>query len=155
VDKKELLRRLNETYQQSLDTLASADPTQVVYEEYGWRVKDIVAHVATWDGESLRSLHAFRRNVEYSIPNFTDVDDFNGYAATARMDEPFEQILEDWDATIKWMRIIINAMTPENLADEMTHPSGKRGGVGELIAEIIEHQAGHMNDIRAALVKPQ
>lgn len=154
MDKKELLRRLNETYQQSLDTLASADPFLVVYEEYGWRVKDIVAHIATWDAESLRSLHAYRRSVEYSIPNFAGTDDFNAYAATARMDEPLVQILEDWDATIKWLRININAMTPENLADEMMHPSGKYGGVGELIAEIIEHQAEHMDEVRAVLVKP-
>lgn len=154
MEKAELLRRLNKTYEQTLETLESADPLQVVYEEHGWRVKDIVAHVATWDAESLRSLHAYRRNVEYSIPNFTETDDFNAYAATARMDEPYDQILADWDATIKWLRIIVNAMTPENLADEMTHPSGKRGGVGELIDEIITHQAEHLDDIRAALKQP-
>jgi hypothetical protein len=127
---------------------------QVVYEAYGWRIKDIVAHVATWDAEALRSLHAFRRSVEYRIPNFAGTDDFNAYAATARMDEPFEQILADWDATIKWLRIIINAMTPENLAAEMTYPSGRRGNVGALLEEIIEHHAEHLDDVRAALVKP-
>ncbi len=154
MDKAELLRRLDETYQQSLATLANADPQQVVYEEYGWRVKDIVAHVATWDAEALRSLHAYRRNTEYSIPNFTDTDDFNAYAASARMDEPFEQILADWDATIKWLRIQLNAMTPEALADTMTHPSGQRGTVGGLLQELAEHQAGHLDDIRAAMSKP-
>jgi hypothetical protein len=154
VDKKEILRRLDETYSQSLATLANADPQQVVYEETGWRVKDIVAHVATWDAETLRSLHAYRRNTVYSIPNYAGVDDFNAYAATARMDEPVEQIYADWDATIKWIRIIINAVTPDDLAAEMTYPSGRRGIVGSLLQEVYEHQAMHFDDIRAAMPKP-
>ena len=150
MEKKELLRHLNETYQQSLVLLPTVDPFQVVYEETGWRMKDIVAHVATWDAETLRSLHAFRRGGEYIIPNYVGADDFNGYAATVRMDEPFAQILADWDATRRWMLIIFNAMRDDDFSAEMTYPSGRRGSVRDLVQEIFEHEAEHMEQIRAA-----
>jgi hypothetical protein len=150
MEKKELLRHLNETYQQSLALLQTVDPLRVVYEETGWRVKDIVGHVATWDAETLRSLHAFRRGGAYTIPNYVGADDFNGYAATARMDEPFAQILADWDATRRWMLIIFNAMSDDDFSAEMTYPDGERGSIRLLVQSIFEHEAEHMEQIRAA-----
>ena len=151
MEKSELLRHLKETYQRALETLQTADPEQVIYEESGWRVKDIIAHVATWDTETLHSLHAFRRGGEYHIADYTNADDFNAYAAHVRMDEPTEQIYAGWDATVKWLQIIVGALTPEELSAEMTYPSGKRGQVAVLIQEIYEHQDEHLNHIRTAL----
>lgn len=150
MEKSEMLRRLDVAPVRT--QLDDVDPERVIYEESGWRVKDIIAHVATWDAETLRSLHAFRRGTEYKIPSYVDDDDFNAYAATARMDESYEQIFADWDATRRWMRILINAMTPEDFAAEMTYPSGERGQVGRLLQEIFEHQDEHLDDIHRALI---
>ena len=148
--KTELLRQLDQTHQEMLDLLETVDPFQVIYEETGWRVKDIVAHVATWDAETLRSFHALRRNTDYRIPNFTDVDDFNAYAAHARMDESMERIMADWEATRSWMKIIFNAMSDDEFAAEMTYPSGRRGIARDLAEEIPDHERQHLEDIRSA-----
>ena len=150
MNKAELLRQIDQTHQQMLDLLKTVDPERVIYEETGWRVKDIVAHIATWDAETLRSFHALRRNTDYSIPNFTDVDDFNAYAAHVRMDESMERITADWDATRSWMKIIFNAMSDEQFSAEMTYPSGKRGIARDLAQEIPDHEAEHLEHIRAA-----
>ncbi len=151
VNKQELLRRIDESHQQALDLLRDALPEQIIYEESGWRVKDIVAHVATWDAETLRSFHAFRRGGEYSIPNYHGYDDFNAYAASMRMDEPLEQIMADWEATRSWLKIILNAISEDDFAAEMTYPSGKRGTVRQIVQEIAEHEAEHMEHIRAVI----
>lgn len=151
MDSAELKRHLDDTYQGALITLGHVNPEQVIYEETGWRVKDIVAHIATWDAETLRSLYAHRRGSSYSIPNFVDTDDFNAFAAHARMDEPMERILADWDATVKWMNILVGTLTPDDLAAEMTYPSGRHGQVGALLQEIYEHRETHLNHIRTAL----
>lgn len=151
----ELLRHLEDVYRRALATLERVDPEQVVYEESGWRVKDIIAHVATWDAETLRSIYAHRRATEYSIPNYVDADDFNAFVAHVRMDEPMERIMTDWDATAKWLHILVRTLTPDDLAAEMTYPSGKRGQVGALIQEIYEHQEAHLDDIRASLALTQ
>ena len=147
----ELIRALEDSYQQALATLEGIDPEQVIYEESGWRVKDIAAHIATWDAETLRSVYAYRRGSEYSIENFGGTDDFNAFVAHVRMDEPMERIMADWDATAKWLHLIVHSLTPDDLAAEMTHPSGKRGTLGALLQEIHEHRDEHTDDIRAAL----
>lgn len=151
MDKTELLRQFEDTHAAMLDTLRQLDPERVIYEDTGWRVKDIVAHIATWDAETLRSLHAFRRGGAYSIPNFYGTDDFNNFAARARYMEPFEQILSEWEATRNWMLILLRALTPEELTAEMTYPSGKTGLVGDLVQEIPDHEAEHLKPLRAVL----
>ena len=152
--KPELLRALDETHRRTLEILRAADPDQVVYEESGWRVKDIAAHVVTWETETLRSFHAFRRGGAYSIPNFVSDDDFNGFAAASRMDEPMPQIMEDWEATRSWLKMILNAMSEDDFSAEMTYPSGRRGSARVLVQEIVEHEAEHAQHIRAALESP-
>lgn len=149
--KPELLRALDQTHSRTLELLRDADPEQVIYEESGWRIKDVVAHVVTWETESLRSFHAFRRGGAYSIPNFVSDDDFNGYAASSRMEEPMPQIMEDWQATRSWLTMILNAMSEDDLSAEMTHPSGTVGTARSLAQDIAEHEALHAEHIRAAL----
>jgi hypothetical protein len=151
VNKRELVRQYAANHEQTLALLGVVDPEAVIYDETGWRVKDIAAHVATWDAEALRSFHAARRGTVYSIPNFVDVDDFNGYAATQRMDEPMERILADWDATRSWLNIIFNAMSEDEWNGEMTYPSGRRGTARALAEELLEHEVTHMDEIRARL----
>ena len=154
MDKTELLRALNDSHQQMLETLRGTDPEQVIYETSGWRVKDILAHVATWDAEVLRSFLAFRRGGAYSIPNFEGTDDFNAFAASSRMDEPIEQIRADWEATYSWLKLIFSAMSDDDFSAEMTHPSGKRGTARGLAQEIAEHTAEHAEHIRSGLKSP-
>ncbi len=150
MNKEDLLRQLEDTHRATLDTLHSVDPELLVYEATGWRVKDIVGHIATWDNETLHALHAHRRGGEYSIPDFDDVDEFNTFAARSRYAEPFDEILSGWEATRSWMLIVIRALTPEDLTAEMTYPSGEHGTVGDLLQEIPEHEAEHLAEIRAA-----
>lgn len=150
MDKEELLRQLEDTHREMLEMLRGIDPEMLVYEETGWRVKDIVGHVATWDNETLHSIHEHRRGGEYSIPDYDDAEMFNTFAARARYNEPFDQILSGWEATRNWLRIQIRALTPEELAAEMTYPSGQHGTVGDLLREIAEHEAEHMAEIREA-----
>jgi hypothetical protein len=149
--KSELLRALDETHDRTLEILRDADPLQVVYEESGWRVKDVVAHIVTWETESLRSFHAFRRGGAYSIRNFIDEDDFNGFAAASRMEEPMPQIMEDWSATRSWLKMILNAMSEDELSTEMTHPSGSIGTARALAQDVAEHEAEHAGHLRAAI----
>ena len=149
MDKDEILRRLDLAPVRAL--IANADPQQVVYEESGWRVKDIIAHMATWETEMLRSLHAFRRGDSYIIPSYADADDYNAYAALVRMDEPIAQILDGWVATRRWLSIIVKALTPEDFAAEMTYPWGDQGRVAALFDELFAHQAQHVDDLQRAL----
>lgn len=151
MDKTEISRQLDLAPMRAL--IADADPEQVVYEESGWRVKDIIAHVATWETEMLRSLNAFRRGGSYVIPNFVDDDDYNAYVALVRMDEPIEQIFDGWEATQRWLVIVVAALTPEDFDAEMTYPWGRQGSVAGLFKDLFDHRVLHAGDLERALAQ--
>lgn len=152
--KAALIQALQDSYTQARAVFEAADPDRVIYEESGWRVKDIAAHVATWEAETLRSLHAFRRGGEYQIANYENADDFNAFVAHVRMDEPMAQILADWDATRKWIIMLVRAMSDDDLAATMRYPAGDTGRVDQLVREVSSHPLEHAADVRAAIDMP-
>lgn len=130
-----------------LATIAELDPELIVYDESGWRVKDITAHVVTWETEMLRSLHAYRRGGAYQIENY-ELNDFNGFAANSKMHDPIEQTLVEWDTIRTWIGIHFNALPPEVLDDTMVMPWGERESVRDLFESLHEHVEEHLADIR-------
>lgn len=149
--KEQLLLAMDATREDFLQAIAGLDPEQIVYEESGWRVKDITAHVVTWETEMLRSLHTYRRGGAYQIENY-DLNDFNGFAANSKMHNPIEQTLGEWDTIRTWIGIHFNALPSESLDDEMMMPWGERESVRDLFESIHEHVEEHLADIRAKVV---
>jgi len=82
----------------------------VIYDESGWRVKDIVAHVATWDAETLRSFHALRRAAVTASPitSTRTITMLSSPRAHGRADGAHSSRL---GSHAQWMKIIFNAMS--------------------------------------------
>lgn len=146
--KDELIRELTDSRPAAIAYIRDLDPNQVIYEESGWRIKDIIAHVVTWETEMLRSLHAYRRGRSYQIENY-ELEDYNGFAASSKQFDPLEQTLADWDAIRSWLLIHLNAITPEALDDKMMMPWGKTETVRDLFESVLEHLQEHLDDIQA------
>lgn len=148
--KAELQQALKQRYEEVLRLLPTINPLMVVYEESGWRVKDIIAHVVTWETERLRSLHAYRRGSAYQIKGY-ERDEYNGLAANAKQFETLDQILMDWDAVRNWFDIYLNAMPESAMNDDMIFPWGQTGTVRELITSMLTHLETHLADIRSKI----
>jgi len=67
-DKNHLLKLLTESHSAARATIEGIDPEWRVYTDTGWRIRDIIGHIATWDRQVAKSLQAFRTGKEYSIP---------------------------------------------------------------------------------------
>ena len=67
-DKKHLHKLLTESHSAARATIEGFDPEWRVYTDPGWRIRDIIGHIATWDRQVSKSLQAFRTGKEYSIP---------------------------------------------------------------------------------------
>ena len=76
VEKAQLLDALSESFAATRAVWEQADPEMQVYGDTGWRVRDILAHIAVWDLEAVKSLRAYRVDGEYAIPNLEE-DEFN------------------------------------------------------------------------------
>ncbi len=154
MSKHDILEQLARTHTDAIAELTPLDPQRVIYAESGWRVKDIVGHIVTWEAEYLRALHTHRRGGEYAIDGYTDDDHFNGYAATQRMDEPIERFYDEWHALRDWLLILVRPLTDDQLEAELLFPDHMRASVRYLLIELLEHTQEHLIDIRAALDHP-
>lgn len=145
---RRLFQLLSENYAQAVAELANFDSHAVIYAESGWRVQDIVGHLLAWDTEVVRALKAYRGGGEYHIPDY-ELENFNHMSHEKRKNQPAEQVYVDWFDMREQLKIVVATMTPEQLAGEMTNPSGRRGKANDLIEEIMSHQREHFADIRA------
>ncbi len=146
-DKQDFLQRIDSTYAAALETLQHHDPLRVVHADTNWRVKDLIAHVVTWENEMARALYIHRRGGEIDVPDDFDEDDFNANAAHVRYGDSMEQIYADWSAARGWLKVLIGAMTPEQIDETMRHPWGKTGTVRDLINSLFSHLEEHMAQI--------
>ena len=55
-DKQYLLERLTETHAALKNLLDGADLELEVYADTGWRIRDLLGHIATWDWEMVTTL---------------------------------------------------------------------------------------------------
>ncbi len=59
-DKKHLLKLLTESHSGLRATIEGIDPEWRVYTDTGWRIRDIIGHIATWDHQVAKSLRAYQ-----------------------------------------------------------------------------------------------
>ncbi len=93
-DKKRLLDLLTETHSAIRSTLEGIDPEMHVYPDAGWRIRDIIGHIATWDRQVAKSIRAFQTGTEYSIHDL-DEDVFNAQAVLEQRELTTQQIFAE------------------------------------------------------------
>ncbi|MFQ5943308.1 MAG: DinB family protein [Anaerolineales bacterium] len=150
-DKKRLLDLLADSHSDLRMRLEGIDPELRVHADTGWRIRDIVGHIATWDREAAKSIRAFRAGSEYAIPDL-DEDVFNEQAATAQQELTVHQIFAEWERARKDFKAAIQDMSPELFPGDLLYPWGdERGSIAQLVEFIVEHDAEHRDEIVRAI----
>ena len=152
-DKDYLLDRLAETHSAIHRLIEGIDLELRVYSESGWRVRDILGHIATWDREVTRSLHAFLTESEYVIPDLDDDEtDFNEKAVTEQRTLSINQIVEEWKQAREDFKTAIKEIPTEKFPGDLLYPWGnERGSITRLVEYMIEHDEEHRGEIGKAL----
>lgn len=145
-----LLRVIEHTRAESLQKLANVDPTSVIYQESGWRVKDIIGHLTDWDLEAVRTLEAFHEGGEYGIENFVGADAYNAVKAKARWDQPYEAIRAEWGEAHTRFKGMIGQLKNTDLPRFIFLPWHRDGSVRLMIRIMSSHEHEHINDIANA-----
>jgi hypothetical protein len=90
LNRDQLLARIDRQWRAFNQALAGL-PDAVMLEEgvvEGWSAKDVIAHVATWDGEAMKALPLIMQGRR--PPRYGGVDNFNArqYESNARLSLP-------------------------------------------------------------------
>lgn len=137
---------LERTYQDSMGAIAGLDSEHVIHPASGWRVKDLMAHIAAWEEEIYRSFEAFHQGGEYTIPNY-ELESFNQRVYRERRERPYVQSIADWTKAREQVKSIMMAMTDRQMGAVVTYPWGACGDVGYLFASTLWHACGHIHEM--------
>ncbi len=144
-----LLRR---TRRATRSLLGGLDPELVVHsDEQGWRVRDVLGHLAVWNGEAARSLEEHAIGGEYAcIESDALYDDYNGAAVAERRRGPHDQVWAEYEATHDRLEAAVETMPAERWDAAALYPWNERGTVAGLILLMTEHEtADHCEPVAA------
>ena len=145
--KETLLELIRTTYRGLFKQLEEADLERVIYEESGWRGRELLSHMAAWNRVVATSLEHFSRGEEYLIPDFAE-DQFNQHTALEHKDLPVEEILVHWKDSVEEMTSAIERIPAEKFPGDLLYPWGdERGDIIQLVNYFIEHDQEHVAEI--------
>ncbi len=154
-DKKRLLDLLAHAHSILRTTVEGIDPELRVHTDSGWRIRDIIGHIATWDREVVKSLSAFQAGTEYSIPDL-DEDAFNLQAAMVQQELTARQVFSEWEQSRDDLKAVVQEMPSAQFPGDLLFPWGdERGSIAELVEFIVEHDAEHRDEIVKAIKAAQ
>jgi hypothetical protein len=152
-EKKHLLEKLTETHRATRVLLDSVDLEMPVYKDTGWRVRDIVGHLATWDQEVAKSLKTYQTGSEYVIPDIDDDEtDYNENAVLEQQKLSTQQILNEFEQAHDELRKAVEEMPTDRFPGDMLYPWGnERGNIAQLVEYMLEHAVEHQDEIKKAM----
>jgi hypothetical protein len=149
-----MLSLLNSTRQETRAFLSSLDPERAIHtDERRWRVRDIVGHLAVWNGEAAHSLKSYAEGGEYScIATEGQYDEYNGPAADLRRVWEMDQVWAEYEASHRALREVTDSMPTEKWDGQMLYPWNVRGTPERLIRIMMNHErVDHCDLVRAAI----
>ncbi len=150
-DKQRLLDLLANAHSALRSTVKGIDTELRVHTDTGWRIRDIIGHIATWDNEVTKSIRAFRTGTEYSIPDL-DEDAFNQQAAMVQQELTAQQVFAEWEQAREDFKTAVQEIPPDQFPSDLLYPWGdERGSIAHLVEYMIEHDAEHRDEIVKAI----
>lgn len=123
----------------------------VLYEDGGWRLQDILSHIASWEREGLAALQAHAEGHEYTIPGFESLQKYNSEAHARRKNLAAEQVRTEWGMVRRELQYALTGVDPDRLSATLPFPWGGKGSVVDLIEGLIGHEAYHQRTIEQRL----
>ncbi len=150
-DKKHLLKLLTESHSGLRATIEGIDPQKRVYTDTGWRIRDIIGHIATWDHQVTKSLRAYQAGTEYSIPNLEE-HDFNEQSVEKQRALTAQQVYVEWEQACQDIIDALEEIPLDLFPGDLLYPWGdERGSIAQLVEFMIDHDTEHRDEIVKAM----
>jgi len=152
-EKKYLLEKLTEAHSAIRAILKGVDLEIRVYTDTGWRIRDILGHIATWDRQVAKSLRAFLAGTEYALPDLDgDETKFNEQAVLEQRELSTQQIFVEWEQARDDFKEAIREISPDKFPGDLLYPWGdERGSIAHLVKYMIDHDDEHRDEIVKAI----
>ncbi|GMQ77707.1 MAG: hypothetical protein BMS9Abin02_0195 [Anaerolineae bacterium] len=151
IDREHLVDLLSATHSKTRAILKGIDLDIQVYDDGGWRIRDILGHIATWDRQVSLSLRAFSSGTEYAIPEF-DEEAFNIEDVRRQVSLTSQQVFEEWEMARELFKDAVREIPQDRFPGDLLYPWGdERGTVVKLVKEMCDHDEEHYSEISRAI----
>jgi hypothetical protein len=149
-ERKRMVQLLDVTRRETQLALSGIYPERVAYNDNStWHVRDVVGHLAVWNGEAAHSLRAHAEGSEYHCIAEEKYDDYNGLAVDTRRNWNIEQVWAEYEASCDQLKLLVVTMPAEKWNIEMLYPWNERGTIQNLIEVMMKHDVEHREIILA------
>ena len=146
-----LLELLDRTHSEIRSTIEGVDLETPVHKDAGWKVRDIIGHIAVEDREAVKSIRAYNEGREYSITDF-DEQAFNTQAALEMGELSAQRVFEEWERAREDFKSAVQEVPPDRYPGDLLYPWGdERGSIAQLVEDMCEHDEEHRSEIQAAI----
>ena len=150
-DKMHLLELLTQTHSATRAALEGINLEIHVYSDSGWRIRDILGHIATWDRQVAKSLRAYRVGKEYAIPNLDEAA-FNEQDVLGQQESTTRQLFEEWGLAREDFKEAVEEIPLDQFPGDLLYPWGdERGTIARLVEMMTEHDVEHRDEIVKAI----
>ena len=150
-EKRRILDLLTQSHFVTRSTLEGIDLECHVYADSGWRIRDIIGHIATWDRQVAKSLRAFRVGQEYALPDHDEAA-FNEQDVLEQQELTTQSIFEEWESAREEFKEAVKEIPLELFPGDLLYPWGdERGTIAHLVEMMVEHDGEHRDEIVQAI----
>jgi len=117
-DREEVHSLLEEAHKELLAAIDGLTPEQMAIPVFAdWSVKDILAHIVSWEEYTLLDLQRVTRGHMPALASFNqrDVDNWNALVMSLRRGFPLDQVMHELEANRKATIAALDALPDERL----------------------------------------
>jgi hypothetical protein len=153
--KEDIIHRLADTHAALKETIEGLDLEQVIHNDTGWRIRDIIGHIATWDRVLIHAIQTYLNGSEYVLPGMDgDETDYNAEKVEEQRKLSPPEILQEWNQAREDFIDVVRKIPADKFNNELVFPWGdERGSVSLMIEYMIEHDGEHQEEILVVLNK--
>lgn len=148
-EKHKLIAELDQARSMIHDLLSELNRSEEVYP--GWKVKDLLGHIAGWDEAIIATLRAHKTGGTPDTPAAQGIDFYNALSTAKRKDLAYEVVYKEWIEQREEMKRLIIEMPDDKLNEPILLPWSQMGSIAQVIAIFAHHEASHAAEIRQEL----
>ena len=147
--KEQAIQKITKSRQAFLKVLAGLPIDGYTQEavEGVWNVKDLVAHIESWERACLLPLREYAQGGQFTPEKIPDHDAWNQRKAQAWQSRPLEAILEDFRATREELIALAAALPAEYWSRQLDLPWGECATLAEMLSGLAWHEDEHRRPI--------
>ena len=150
MNKRQALKKIADSRQAFLETIAGLNEdgyTQVPVEGV-WNIKDLVAHIESWEMACVIPLRGYACGGKFAPEKIPDHDAWNNQNALVWQAKPLQTVLEEFLTTRAELLELVESLPVELWSKQLNLPWGECATLVEMLSGLAWHEDEHRRPIQ-------